>query len=171
MYNVRTSAGGWWKGEHMARIYTTTTIARPIEQVFAYVSTPGYWPEWHPSSLGVSGATDHSLAVGEQVTEEFRVAGRAGRARWTVRERTAPVRWVIEGTIEGRGSGGTVAYMLTPRGATTYFEREFTYPTPTPLFKLLNLLVIRWRVRAESTEALRRLKARLEATTAAPRAT
>jgi uncharacterized protein YndB with AHSA1/START domain len=155
----------------MARIYTTTTIARPIEQVFAYVSTPAYWPDWHPSSLGVSGATDHSLAVGEQVTEEFRVAGRTGRARWTVRERTPPVRWVIEGVIEGRGSGGTVAYMLTPHGETTFFEREFTYPTPTLLFKLLNLLVIRWRVRAESREALRRLKARLEATTAASRAT
>jgi|SRR5690348_3943955 len=154
----------------MARIYTTTTIARPIEQVFAYLSTPGHWPDWHPSSLGVSGATDHSLAAGEQVTEEFRVAGRTGRARWTVRERTAPVRWVIEGVIEGRGSGGTVAYMLTPRSQTTFFEREFTYPTPTLLFKLLDPLVIRRRVRAESREALRRLKARLEATTAAPQA-
>ncbi|HST89049.1 MAG TPA: SRPBCC family protein [Ktedonobacterales bacterium] len=152
----------------MARVYTTTNIARPIDQVFAYVSTPGYWPDWHPSSLGVSGATDHSLGVGEQVTEEFRVAGRTGRALWTVREHTAPVRWVIEGVIEGRGSGGTVAYMLTPRGETTFFEREFTYPAPTRLFKLLDLLVIRRRVRAESTEALRRLKARLEATTAAP---
>jgi Polyketide cyclase / dehydrase and lipid transport len=154
----------------MARIYTTTTISRPIEQVFAYVSTPGYWPDWHPSSLGVSGATDHSLALGEQVTEEFSVAGRTGRALWTVRERTEPVRWVIDGVIEGRGSGGTVAYMLTPRGETTFFEREFTYPTPTLLFKLLDLLVIRGRVRAESREALRRLKARLEASTTAPRA-
>lgn len=154
----------------MTRIYTTATIARPIEQVFAYVSTPSHWPAWHPSSLGVSGATDHSLALGEQVTEEFSVAGRIGRARWTVRERAEPVRWVIEGVIEGRGSGGTVAYMLTPRGETTFFEREFTYPTPTLLFKLLDALVIHRRVRAESTEALRRLKARLEATMAAPRA-
>jgi uncharacterized protein YndB with AHSA1/START domain len=53
----------------MSRIYTSATIRWPVEVVFDYITTPGHWPEWHPSSLGVSGATDHSLAVGEQVPQ------------------------------------------------------------------------------------------------------
>lgn len=150
----------------MTRIVSIVTIARPIGVVFAYVTTPGHWPEWHPSSLAVSGAADHSLAVGEQVTEEYHVAGRKGTVVWTVRERDAPRRWRIEGQIVGRGgSGGTVAYTLTQDAASncTRFEREFSYPTPTIVIALLDALVIRRRIREESAEAVRRLKARLDA--------
>ncbi len=85
---------------------------------------------WHPSSLGVSGATDHSLEPGEEVTQEFLVVGRRGRAVWTVRERVYPRRWVIDGRVEGDG--------------------------------LLDRLVLRRRVEADSAEALRRLKEVLE---------
>jgi uncharacterized protein YndB with AHSA1/START domain len=152
----------------MTRIYTAATINRPVEQVYEYVTTPGHWPEWHPSSLGVSGGTDHSLAVGEQVTERFLVAGRRGEVVWTVRERQAPHRWVIDGTITSAGGGsGTVAYTLSPREGQTFFEREFTYPAPNVLFALLDALLIRRRVRAESKEALRRLKRLLKSGEAA----
>ncbi|HEV2459943.1 MAG TPA: SRPBCC family protein [Ktedonobacterales bacterium] len=147
----------------MTRIYTAATIRRPVEAVYDYVTTPGHWPEWHPSSLGVSGATDHSLAVGEQVTERFNVAGRRGTVVWTVREREAPRRWLIEGSIVGGTGGGTVAYTLTPRDDSVFFEREFVYPVPGPLLRLLDALIVRRRIQAESAEALRRLQARLEA--------
>ena len=59
----------------MERVTTESDIQRPIEAVFAFVTTPAYWPSWHPSSLGVSGATDHSLEVGERVTEESHTEG------------------------------------------------------------------------------------------------
>jgi uncharacterized protein YndB with AHSA1/START domain len=81
----------------VSRICKSIQIQTPIEEVFEYVTTPGNWPAWHPSSLGVDGATDHSLEPGEQVTEEYRVAGRRGRVVWTVRERKAPRTWVIDG--------------------------------------------------------------------------
>jgi hypothetical protein len=97
----------------MTRIYTTAQIHTPADRVFDYVTTPGNWPVWHPSSLGVGGATDHSLEPDEQVTEEFQVAGRRGRVVWTVRERVAPRRWVIDGRVEG-GGGGTITYTATP---------------------------------------------------------
>ena len=126
------------------------------------MTTPGNWPEWHPSSLGVSGATDHSLEPGEQVAEEYRVAGRRGRVTWTVRERIAPRRWVIGGRIEG-GGGGSITYTLTPGpGGTTSFEREFVYAIPNALLALLDRPVLRRRVEAESAEALRRLRSVLE---------
>ncbi len=148
----------------MTRIVNVATIARPIVAVFDYVTTPGHWPQWHPSSLAVSGATDHSLAIGEQVTERFRVARREGTVVWTVRERDAPRRWVIEGQIVSAGGGsGTVAYTLTPVAKGTRFERVFTYPTSTLLIAALDVLVIRRRIHAESAEAVRRLTALLEA--------
>ena len=145
----------------MTYIYTTIRIQTPIERVFDYVTTPGNWPRWHPSSLGVSGATDRSLEPGEQVTEEFRVAGRRGRVVWTVREREAPRRWVIEGQVEG-GGDGTITYTLAPHNGGTTFEREFVYDMANPLLALLDRLLLRRRVEAESAEALRRLKDVLE---------
>ena len=87
----------------MTRIRKSIRIQTPVEEVFEYVTTPGNWPAWHPSSLGVEGATDHSLEPGEQVTEGYRVAGRRGRVVWTVRERETPRRWVIAGRAENGG--------------------------------------------------------------------
>src|SRR5579864_7432858 len=66
------------------RIVTVASIQRPSKVVFDYVTTPAHWPVWHPSSLAVRGAVDHPLDLGEQVAEEFRVAGRHGSLVWTV---------------------------------------------------------------------------------------
>lgn len=143
------------------RIHTEATIARPPQAVFDYVTTPGYWPAWHPSSLGVSGTTDHSLKVGERVTEHFRVAGRTGVVVWTVTNRQPPVAWVIDGNIDGR-KAGVVAYTLAPQGAGTRFQRDFTYQSPNLLFAVLNRVMLRGRIEAESAEAVRRLKEALE---------
>lgn len=63
----------------MTRMYNSVQIQTPSDQVFDYVTKSGNWPQWHPSSVGMSVATDHSLEPGEQVTEEFRVGGRHGR--------------------------------------------------------------------------------------------
>ncbi len=50
----------------MTRIVDSISLASPVDEVYAFVTTPATWPKWHPSSLGVSDATDHSLEVGEQ---------------------------------------------------------------------------------------------------------
>src|SRR5215469_7414461 len=97
-------------------IRTVIWINRAASDVFTYVTTPGHWPEWHPSSLGVSGATDHSLQMGEEVTEQFLVAGRRGSLTWRVIEREEPRAWAIAGQVGAQGSG-TVAYTLEPEGS------------------------------------------------------
>jgi uncharacterized protein YndB with AHSA1/START domain len=143
----------------MTRIYTTTFIPGSVETIYNYVTTPGNWPHWHPSSIAVSGASDHSLEVGEHCVEEFLVAGRRGKVTWTVEERVFPQRWAIEGIIEGRNYGGRVTYTLHPEGEGTLFEREFVYPTSGFMLMLLDFLLVRRRVKAESEQALQRLKA------------
>jgi uncharacterized protein YndB with AHSA1/START domain len=148
--------------EDTTRIHSSVTIERDPEVVFAYVTTPANWPKWHPSSLGVSGAVDHPLDIGEQVTEDFLVAGRRGRAVWTVVEKETPEHWVIAAEVGGRPRGA-VTYTLLRAGAATRFDREFVYASPTLLFAVLNRLGIRKKVEGESAEAVRRLKAILEA--------
>ena len=147
----------------MTRIYTSATIRKPIETVFDYVTTPAHWPEWHPSSLAVSGSTDHSLRLGEEVTEDFWVAGRRGRVVWRVQECEPPKRWSIVGQVTGRGSGGVVSYALTARDGRTFFEREFVYRAQNIVFDVLDWLIFRRRIEIESAAALTGLKRVLEA--------
>ncbi len=144
-----------------SEVRTVILINRAPDDVFTYVTTPSHWPDWHPSSLSVSGATDHSLTVSEEVTEEFRVAGRRGRVTWRVTQREASRSWAIVAQLAGAGSG-TVAYTLTPEGTGTRFERIFTYEVKGLLFAIADRLAYHRRVTAESAEALRRLKERLE---------
>lgn len=87
------------------RVVTRATIAKPQAEVFDYVTRPANWPKWHPSSLAVTGATDHSLNPGEQVTEDFLVAGHKGRVLWTVTARDPPRRWSIDGKTASGGGG------------------------------------------------------------------
>ena len=143
------------------RIVNSAEIARPPAVVFDYVTTPAYWPQWHPSSLAVSGAADHSLRPGESVLEDFEVAGRRGQVRWRVVEREPERLWRIAGTI-GEREAGVVSYALTPTAGGTHFERTFEYRSPNLLFAILNALSLRARVEAESAQAVARLKARLE---------
>jgi uncharacterized protein YndB with AHSA1/START domain len=145
------------------RIRSSVEIDRDPDQVFDYVTTPANWPKWHPSSLAVSGTIDHPLELGEQVTEEFLVAGRRGRAVWTVVEREPPDRWVIAGDVNGR-KAGALTYTLTSAGTGTRFDREFVYGSPNLLFLVLNRTSLRARVERESAEAVQRLKQILEST-------
>jgi uncharacterized protein YndB with AHSA1/START domain len=149
----------------MARVVTTIEIRAPIERVFDYATTAGNWPSWHPASRGVSGTTDRSAAQGERITEQIETGGRSWRAVWTVRERAAPQRWVIEGEAEG-GGRAIITYHLSAHDGGTRFERELVYRMPNLWLAVLDRLFIRRRMAAESAEALRRLKLILERTRA-----
>jgi uncharacterized protein YndB with AHSA1/START domain len=145
----------------MTRICNSIQIRRPIEQVFDFITTPANWPQWHPASVSVGGNADHSLLAGEEVTEDISVAGRRGQVTWLVRERSAPHRWVIDGTGKD-GGRATITYTLTRDPAGTNFERELVYSMPNALLAILDWLIIRSRMKADSIEALQRLKRRLE---------
>ncbi|MGB7946828.1 MAG: SRPBCC family protein [Candidatus Binatia bacterium] len=145
----------------MTRICNSIEIRRPIDAVFEFITTPANWPQWHPASVSVSENGDHSLQPGEEVIEQIKVAGHRGEARWRVRERIAPSRWVIEGT-GNKGGRATITYTLTEESAGINFERELVYMMPNPLLAVMDWLFIRSRMKTDSAEALRRLKDRLE---------
>jgi uncharacterized protein YndB with AHSA1/START domain len=145
----------------MTRINNAVQIDRPPTDVFDYVTAPMNWPQWHPSSVSVDVMTARSLRVGEQVREAIAVGGRRDQVLWVVREYDRPHRWVIEGRGE-RGGTATITYRLSPAGRGTAFERELVYRVPGILLRLLDVLVIRGRMRAGSRQALEQLKRVLE---------
>ncbi len=147
--------------EEPVRIESEVNISRTPQEVFDFVTTPGNWPKWHPSSLAVSGATDHPLQVGEQATEDYLVAGRRGRAVWTVIEREAPWRWKIEGHGQ-EGGDAWIVYTLTEQAGTTRFKREMSYRMPNLLAAMLDPLLTRKAIVTESAVAVQQLKQVLE---------
>ena len=60
------------------------------------------------------------------------------------------------------GGRATITYTLTPHPDGTTFDRELVYTMPNTLLAVLDWLIIRSRMKANSDEALRRLKDRLE---------
>jgi uncharacterized protein YndB with AHSA1/START domain len=144
----------------MTRIVVAINIHRPIGMVFDYITTPANWPAWHPASRAVSGSVDHSLLIGEQVTEEFVAGGRHGSCVWQVTQRELPCLWTIEtSTPQVRAE---ITYRLKSQGENTHFEREFTYATSGIWLWILDFLLMSRRMRRESRVALEQLKERLE---------
>ncbi|MDN4572228.1 polyketide cyclase [Pandoraea cepalis] len=143
--------------ERQTHIVSTVTVQAPPQAVYDYVTTPANWPKWHPASLAVQGATDHSLVVGEKVAEEFRLAGRHGIIHWKVVEAKPPLEWRLEGEMNRRPSG-EVRYTLTPDGTGTRFERDVVYRTPNLLLLMLDPIFIGPRMRAESAQGAKQLE-------------
>jgi uncharacterized protein YndB with AHSA1/START domain len=152
--------------ERQTHVLDTVKLRAPPQAVYDYTTTPDNWPKWHPASIAVQGATDHPLKAGEEVAEEFRLAGRHGIVHWKVVDANPPLEWRIEGEINRRASG-EIRYKLTPDGTGTRFERDFIYRTPNLLFLLLDPIFIGPRMRAESAQAAKQLEQVFEALTPA----
>jgi len=147
--------------EKMQSIRETVDIDRPVERVYAYVTVPQNWPRWNPATLSVSGATDHSLRVGEQVTQVVLIAGIRTRVAWRVVESSAPTRWTIEGRAQP-GGDARIAYVLERNGNKTRFTSQFLYRTPNELLALLDAPFLRPRLEHDAAAALANLKTELE---------
>jgi hypothetical protein len=144
----------------MTCVVSTIRIRRDIADVFDFLTTPKNWPEWHPASISVAGSTDHSLTIGEEVTEEFVAAGRRGHTVWRVTAREAPYLWRIESSASE--ASASITYRLHMESGTTVFERDMQYRFGRAWLIVLNALFLRRRMERESREALLRVKQILE---------
>ena len=145
----------------MTHVVSRTCIRRSPVQIFDFATTPAHWARWLLSEE-VSGAVDHPLQAGEQVTEELLISRRRSTEAWTVIECEPPRRWAIAGILNGMGHV-VVRYELTPRPDGTMFERDFAYAMPRGAYRLLDRQLVRPQIEADSALALQRLRELLEA--------
>jgi uncharacterized protein YndB with AHSA1/START domain len=111
----------------MAPIVSSFEIARPPEEVFAYVTDPARFPEWQDDVTRVHVDGDGSPGVGTK----FATTRRIGRVEQTtvqeITRRDPPSRWAARGidgpfrpnavvTIEPRAAGSLVTFELDFEG-------------------------------------------------------
>ncbi len=145
----------------MAAIASSIEIARPPEEVFAYVLDPSRLAEWQQSLVSASSEGGGPLSAGSKVSTIRRV-GRGERAMtmevvsmtpprsWALRGIDGPVRLIVNGTIEptDEGAGSRIAIDID-------FEGH-------GIGKLLVPLVVRRQAAKEHPGNLENLKQRLE---------
>lgn len=145
----------------MAPITITTEIARPTEEVFAYVTDPSTMPEWQKGCL--RGHMDRRVTrVGSRCTTVRRIGGREREVttqiteydpphRWADRGLDGPVRAIVAVTVEPLGDGSTSRLTI---------ELDFA---GHGIGRLLVPLVVRRQAASEMPENMRRLTQRLTA--------
>lgn len=145
-------------------IETEISIGCPADQVFDYVSQPWRWHEWHPGSQWAQQAAA-PLKVGEGFKEiaalrplPFVPLRLSSALDYVVIESDRPRVWEVRGTsprIDLR-----IRYELSAGGATR-FKRIFRYEVKGAA-ALIEPLLLRRRMRAQSVAALASLKRTLE---------
>jgi hypothetical protein len=155
------SAGRSRKNGPVAPIVSTIEIARPAEDVFAFVIEPSTFPEWQQGV--VRGHMNESpTRVGSQCTTVRSIGGREREAHTAITDYDPPRRWA------DRGIDGPIRAMVEVSveplegnsGSRVMISLDFT---GHGIGKLLVPLVIRRQAAREMPENMKRLKQRLEA--------
>lgn len=141
-------------------------IACPPEQVFAYVTQPWRWHEWHPSSRSAKAQVD-VLAVGDHFDEVIQLQPLSPlpltlqrQTRYTVLLSEPGVVWEVRGET---GDGAlTIHYDFSRQQGGTLFHRRLQYEVRGAV-QLIEPWLLKPRMRSLSAQALANLKARLEA--------
>jgi hypothetical protein len=142
-------------------IANSVLVRRPIAAVFDTATTARYWPRWHPASLSVSGATDHPLQLGEQITERARIAGLPRTVRWTCVACDHPHRLAL--VAPGAPLQADLVFTFDQHGPEVICTRPFSYTLTLPLGGVLNALLLAGRMKQQSTQAMINLLALLNA--------
>ena len=145
----------------MAPIVSSIEIARPPQEVFAYVTDPSRMAEWQESLVGARPEGGSPPAVGSTAIMTRRV-GRSERTMtmqltdfsppktWAARGIDGPIRAIVNGTVEPIDGGARSRVTI---------ELDFE---GHGLGKLLVPLVVRRQAQREQPRNLRSLKERLE---------
>ena len=144
----------------MASIITSTEVALPVEEVFAYVIDPSTMSEWQQGCI--RGHMDGApTRVGSKCTTIRKIGGREREVITEITEYDPPHRWAdrgISGPIRA-----IVAVTVEPLADNSHsrvtIELDFT---GHGIGKLLVPLVVRRQAAGEMPENMRRLKQRLE---------
>ncbi len=143
----------------MAPITTTADIARPAEEVFAYVTDPRTMPEWQQGCVSgrMDGPTTH---VGSKCTTIRNIGGRERESTTEITEYDPPRRWAdrgINGPVRAK-----VVVTVAPTGSSSRLTIDLDF-TGHGIGRLLVPIFVRRQAAREMPENMRRLKERLEA--------
>lgn len=97
----------------------TVVIARPPDEVFAFITDPAHYPRWQPSIVSIEAHQRGPLRLGSEATEVRRFFGREMETTWTCVEHRPDSRSAIEsedGPVPFRGT-----FSLEPCDAGTRF--------------------------------------------------
>jgi uncharacterized protein YndB with AHSA1/START domain len=143
----------------MAPITTSADIARPPEEVFAYVTDPRTMSEWQQGCVAghMDGPTTY---VGSKCTTVRNIGGRERESTSEITEYDPPHRWAdrgIDGPVRAK-----VAVTVSPQESGSQLTIDLDF-TGHGIGKLLVPLLVRRQAAREMPENMRRLKERLEA--------
>jgi uncharacterized protein YndB with AHSA1/START domain len=161
LFSFRILAVGTHILQRMAPIVSSAEVARPAEEVFAYVIDPNTMSEWQQGV--VRGHLDTATTrVGSKCTTVRNIGGREREVITEITEYDPPRRWADRG-INGPVRA-VVAVNVEPladesRSRVT-IELDFT---GHGIGKLLVPLIVRRQAASEMPENMRRLRERLEA--------
>jgi uncharacterized protein YndB with AHSA1/START domain len=145
----------------MAPIIASTEVARPAEEVFAYVIDPRMMSEWQQGC--VSGHMDGApTRVGSKCTTIRRIGGREREVITEITEYDPPHRWAdrgISGPIRAIVAV-TVEPLADSSRSRVTIELDFT---GHGIGKLLVPLIVRRQAASEMPDNMKRLRQRLEA--------
>lgn len=147
----------------MKVVETEATIQAPRERVYAIATNASRWHEWHPATKSVDAVPERPLLQGETVVETIHAAGRRFQTTWTVVAQESPSLWVI--VTDSPQGVARIAYRLLPgptRGSTRFLRRMEFRSRRWP-WRLADALVARWVLAPQSDQALKNLKAVVEA--------
>jgi uncharacterized protein YndB with AHSA1/START domain len=145
----------------VAPIVSAIEVARPPDEVFAYLTDPARLCEWQRGVVSGQMVGGRAPAAGSRFTTTTRIGGAQQTttleitefdppARWSVRGVDGPVRVIATATVEP--AAGTAGSRVT-------LTLEFEGHGPG---KLLVPLVVRPQAAHEAPRSCRRLKERLE---------
>jgi carbon monoxide dehydrogenase subunit G len=145
----------------MVTNYNEIEIAAPPEKVFAYVTRPDLWHEWHPASTSAE-LPRIPLQAGDSFREIITVSYPLAKIRRQTEYRVVLSKpnqvWEVSG--ESSLFDLTIHYEFRQQGKGTLFQRTLTYAVKGPL-RYLEPLLIRPKIRRQSATALRNLSQKL----------
>lgn len=144
----------------MAPIVSSIEVARPADEVFAYVTDPSTMPQWQQGC--VSGHMDRpATRVGSKCTTIRNIGGREREVTTEITEYDPTRRWAdrgLDGPIRA-----IVAVAVEPLADRSRSRLTITLDFAGPgIGKLLVPLVVRRQAAGQMPENMRRLKQRLE---------
>ncbi len=133
-------------------------VARPVAEVFAYVSNLELAPEWVPDLVSVSKTTAGPAGVGTRYDEVVCMGSRMANAQLEITEYTPPH------SFAHRGQGGpaqfSARFLFAPERGCTLVTHEWEVRL-SGMFKLVSPLAANW-VRKNVDAGMENLRRRLE---------